>query len=116
MTSPWTGSGRWPIAAYDRLYRWLHRLDRPGARVGPVVRLRVRASRRTLVLRDGTVIRPTDSIGVIHLDNERVAAALHGDGRGSQAIGLDFRRQFVASLRELAVLSDPDRSLAHVRV
>ncbi len=95
----------WPIAAYDRLFRWLNGLDRPGSHVGPVLRLKVRPSRRDVRLMDGTVVRRGDLIGVIHLDNERVVS-LRAEGRGSEAIGFEFRRQFLASLRELATLSD----------
>ena len=54
---------------------------------------------------DGAVVRRGDPIGVIHLNNERVVS-LHAEGRGSEAIGFEFRRQFLASLRELATLSD----------
>ncbi len=75
----------WPIAAYDRLFRWLNGLDRPGSHVGPVLRLKVRPSRRGVRLMDGTVVRRGDPIGVIHLDNERVVS-LHAEGRGSEAI------------------------------
>src|SRR5262249_419612 len=41
-------------------------------------------------------------------------AALHTDGLSPQAIGLEFRRQFVESLRELARLSSPGGRLAHL--
>jgi len=96
---------RWPIAAYDRLFRWLNGLDRPGCQVGPVLRLKVRASRRDVRLMDGTVVHRGDPIGVIHLNNERVVS-LHANRLRGQTTGLEFRRQFLASLRELATLSD----------
>jgi len=95
----------WPIAAYDRLFRWLNGLDRPGSHVGPVLRLKVRPSRRDVRLMDGTVVHRGDPIGVIHLNNERVVS-LHANRLRGQTTGLEFRRQFLASLRELATLSD----------
>ncbi len=104
---------RWPIAAYDRLFRWLNGLDRPGCQVGPVLRVKVRPSRREVRLVDGTVVRRGDPIGVIHLNNERVVS-LHADRLRGRATGLEFRRRFLASLRELATLSDLG-SLAGVR-
>jgi len=104
---------RWPIAAYDRLFRWLNGLDRPGCQVGPVLRVKVRPSRREVRLMDGTVVRRGDPIGVIHLNNERVAS-FHADRLRGRATGLEFRRRFLASLRELAALSDLG-SLAGVR-
>ncbi len=63
---------------------------------------------------DGTVVRRGDPIGVIHLNNERVVT-LHTDGLEPGAIGFRFRRQFVASLRELTRLAAPGGSLADVR-
>ena len=54
---------------------------------------------------DGTVVRRGDPIGVIHLNNERVVS-LHANRLRGQTTGLEFRRQFLASLRELATLSD----------
>lgn len=63
---------------------------------------------------DGTVVRRGDRIGVIHLNNERVVA-LHGDGLRPGAIGIRFRRQLVASFRELTRLAAPGSPLAQVR-
>jgi len=54
---------------------------------------------------DGTVVHRGDPIGVIHLNNERVVS-LHANRLRGQTTGLEFRRQFLASLRELATLSD----------
>jgi hypothetical protein len=105
---------RWPIAAYDRLYRWLNGLDRPGSLVGPVLRVHVRRSRRTVRLGDGSVVRRGDPIGIIHLNNERVVA-LHAGGRRPETAGLQLRRQFVLSLRELARLTDAGGPLAPVK-
>ncbi len=105
---------QWPIALYDRLYRLAHGLDRPAAAVGPAVRLEIRRRRRAIRLADGTVLRPGDRIGVIHLNNERVAS-LHEDGGSIRTVGLRFRRLFVASLRELARRAEPHGPLADVR-
>jgi hypothetical protein len=105
---------RWAIVAYDRLYRWLNGLDRPGAQVGPILRLTVRPSRRTVRLMDGTVVRRGDPIGVLHLNNERVVR-LHADGLPPGAIGIRFRRHLFASFRELTRLAAPGGSLAQVR-
>lgn len=108
---PWY---RWPITVYDRLYRLAFGLDRPAAQVGPAVRLAVQRCRRTLRLADGTVVRPGDLIGVLHLHNERVAA-LHGGGVDPWAVGLQIRRQVLASLRELAGLAEAGGRLAGLR-
>lgn len=99
---------RRPIAVYDRVYRWVNGLDRPESQVGPVLRLRVRSSRRDVRLKDGALVRRGEPIGIMHLDNERVVS-LHADGVSREAIGLEFRRQFLASLRELAGLADRGR-------
>ncbi|MBI4608709.1 MAG: hypothetical protein HY726_06870 [Candidatus Rokubacteria bacterium] len=98
------------LRCYDVAYRWLHGLRDPAAGAGPVVRVAVRRHRGpTVVLRDGTAVRRGDRIGIIHLDNERVAA-FHGDGSQTPIAGLRFRRAFVASLRELArQVLDTDR-------
>ncbi len=79
-----------------------------------MLRLRVRPSRRTIRLTDGTVVHRGDPVGIIHLNNERVVT-LHADGPRPAAAGLQFRRQFLASLGELARLTDPGASLAQVR-
>jgi hypothetical protein len=104
----------WPIAAWDRLYRLLRGLDRPSARVGPVLRLEVRRCRRDVRLEDGTRLRRGDRWGGIHLDNERVVR-LHGDGRPAAAVGLELRRLVLASLRELARRAEPGGPLEDVR-
>ncbi len=102
------------IAAYDRLYRWVNGLDQPGSLVGPVLRLKVRRSRRTVHLGDGSVVRRGERIGTIHLNNERVVA-LRADSPRSDVIGIVFRRQFLTSLGELGRLTDPGGPLAEVR-
>jgi hypothetical protein len=66
----------------------------------------VRRNRRLRVLADGTRLSPGDRIGILHLNNERIAT-IHVNGRSPLAVGLEFRRQFVASLRVLAVLAAP---------
>ena len=86
----------------DLVYRWLHGLTDPAAEVGEALRvgvLRYRGPR--LALADGTEIRPGDRIGILHLNNERVAR-LHAAGGETPTAGLKFRRAFVASLTELA--------------
>jgi hypothetical protein len=115
MASRWAGSWqRRPIAAYDRLYRWLYGLDQPTSIVGPVLRLAVRRSRRTVRLADGGVVHRGDLIGVLHLNNERVVLLRESHER-RESTGLEFRRQFFASLAELARLTDPGYPLAGIR-
>jgi hypothetical protein len=92
------------VVVCDRAYRWIHRLDHPDAEVGPVLRLEVQRGRAVRVLPDGTVLRPGDRIGALHLHNERLAT-IHVDGRSPRAVGFEFRRQFIASLRALAALA-----------
>ena len=94
----------WPIVLYDRVYRRCHRLDTPNSEVGSALRIEFRRARRTLRLTDGTTIAPGDRIGVLHMNNDRVSA-LHVNGVGPMAVGLDFRRELIASLRALAVLA-----------
>lgn len=105
---------RWLVASYDRAYRIFHSLNTSASEVGPVVRVEVRHSHRTLHLADGTTIHPGDRIGVLHLNNERVAA-LHADGVSPIAVGFEFRRQLVASLHALARLAGPGGWLDDVR-
>jgi hypothetical protein len=105
---------RWPLALYDRAYRWAHGLDRYAARIGPIIRLEQQRQRARAILPDGTVVNRGAPIGVIHLDNA-VVAALHTDGRSPQATGLEFRRLFVRSLRQLAILASPGGRLAHLQ-
>jgi hypothetical protein len=105
---------RWPIAVYDRAYRWANGLDRPGSRVGSVLRVTVRRSRGAVRLPSGALVRRGALVAVIHLDNERVAA-LRDRASRPEAVGFEFRRRFVASLAELAALTDPDGPLREVR-
>lgn len=96
--APWY---RRAVAVYDRSYRLLHGLDRPAARIGPVLSVQRRRLWRALRLADGTLLRRGTRIGVLHLDNVR-ALTLHGDGLGPGAIGFEFRRLFLTSLRAIA--------------
>jgi hypothetical protein len=105
---------RWAVTVYDRTYRFLHRLDSAEAEVGPAVRIEVRRSHRILRLGDGTSIRRGDRIGVLHLNNA-LMAALHSDGRPPIAVGLEFRRQLLSSLHELARLAGPGGRLTDVK-
>jgi hypothetical protein len=99
------------IGLYDKVYRSIHRLDTPGSEIGPALCLDVRRCLRRHRLDDGTIIRPSDLIGVLHLNNARVAA-LHVDRLSSMAVGLEFRRQMQASLRSLAAEASPGGRLA----
>jgi hypothetical protein len=105
---------RWAVTGYDRVYRFLRRLDTPASEVGPALRIELRRNYRTRRLSDATVVRPGDRIGVIHLNNERVAA-LASDGLSPLALGIRFRRQFDVSLRMLARLAADGGPLALVR-
>src|SRR2546425_3403314 len=108
---PWY---RWAVLLYDRAYRAVHGLDRPPAQVGPALCLEVRRSRRARRLPDGTRVALGDRIGVIHVNNARIAG-VHVNGQPPLAIGLEFRRWFVASLHELAQLAADGGPLADVR-
>jgi hypothetical protein len=96
---------RWAVVLYDRAYRWVRGLDRPAAEVGPVLRVEVRRNRRARRLADGTRLRHADRIGLLHLDNRRIAA-IHVGGRSPLSVGLEFRRQLMISLHVLARLAD----------
>ncbi len=98
----------------DRVYRLLWRLDRPAARVGPALCVKLERTWRHVALSDGTGIRPGDAIGVLHLNNARVAD-VHLNGLPSAAVGLEFRRWLVASLHELGRLADVPGPYAGVR-
>ena len=108
---PWY---RWAVVLYDRTYRVVHGLDRPPAQVGPALCVEVRRGRRARRLPDGTRIASGDRVGVIHLNNARLTA-VHVNGQPPLAIGLEFRRWFLASLRELAQLAADGGPLADVR-
>lgn len=75
--------------------------------------LRVETRRRVLAVRLGghPLIRSGERIGVLHLDNARVAA-LHEDGRPPMAVGLEFRRLLIESLGALAAEARDGQRLA----
>jgi hypothetical protein len=105
---------RWAVLVYDRVYRFLHGLDTAASEVGAAARIAVRRSHRTLQLAGGMTVRSGDRIGVLHLNNAFIAA-LHVDGRPPIAVGLEFRRQLVNSLHELARLAGPGGGLPDVK-
>lgn len=108
------GDGHRAIALYDRVYRLWFRIDTPRARVPPVLRLETRIALRTRRLSDGVVVRAGHRVGMLHLDNGRVRA-VHANGLSPMALGLEFRRDLIASLTGLADLLGPDRPFADVR-
>lgn len=110
-SAPWYGP---VVALYDWGYRLLHGLDRPAAQIGPILSVEWRRLPHTLRLADGTVLRRGAPIGVLHLNNLR-AVALHGNGSGPSAIGFEFRRLFLASLRSLAAQAADGGPLAPLR-
>lgn len=110
FSRPWY---RWGVLVYDRGYRLLHHLDTPASEVRPALRIEIRRCGRAKTLPDGTRLSRGDPIGVIHLNNARIAA-LHQDGLRPSAVGLEFRRQLLASLGALAALASPGRPLAAV--
>lgn len=105
---------RWAVFTYDRLYRLLHGLDRPAAQVGAALRIEVRVNRRARALPGGVAIGPGDRVGLLHLNNDQVAR-LHLDGLSPLAVGLQFRRHLVVSLRALAGLAAGGGPLGPVR-
>lgn len=116
MPSAWTlhSRYRWAVLVFDRLYRFLHGLDRATSEVGSAGRIAVRRSHRTLQLACGTIIRFGDRIGILHLNNTFIAA-LHADGIAPIAVGLEFRRQLVSSLHDLAGLAGPSGQLKDIK-
>jgi YkoP domain len=105
---------RWAVAIYDRLYRFWFGLDTAESEVGPALRIQVERSRRTILLDDGTTIHRGDPIGVIHLNNEHVKT-IHADCSSPAKVGLEFRRQLLASLRELARLTESGGRLSECK-
>ena len=105
---------RWAVLIYDRLYQFFHGLATAASEVGSAARIAVRSSHRTLQLPGGTTIRSGDRIGILHLNNA-VVAALHANGLPPIAVGLEYRRQLVSSLHELARLAGPGGRLTGVK-
>src|SRR5579875_3453967 len=64
---------------------------------------------------DGTVLRPGDAIGELHLHNRRVRA-IHATAGHPVPLGLTFRRLLVASLRALAGAVEADPLLRPLEV
>lgn len=102
------------ITLYDTVYRLWFRVDSPQAGVPPLLRLETRRALRRLRLSDGVVIRPGHRVGMLHLDNARVRA-FHSRGLAPMTLGLEFRRQLIASLARLAELTAPGGPFADVR-
>ena len=116
MLDPAT-SRRWyrgAVMLCDRAYRLLWGLDRPASRVGPALCVKLERTRRNVTLPDGERICRGDRIGVLHLDNARVAD-VHLHGLPPLAVGLEFRRWLAASLHELARLAAAPGPYAGVR-
>jgi hypothetical protein len=103
------------VKSYDAAYRAVHGLDRPAAQIPPVLRVELRRAwrRRTLTLADGTTIGCGDRIGLLHLDNGRLAA-VHLAAPTAMAVGLEVRRAVLASLTTLAQRARPGGGLAGV--
>ena len=95
------------------MYRVWHGLDRPAAEVPPAFRVEIRRSWRTVRLGGVALVRPGERIGVLHLDNVRVAT-LHEHGLSPMAVGLEFRRLLIESLNTLADSARPGQRLAEV--
>jgi hypothetical protein len=103
------------VPALD-VYDWLYlRYWRPQP-VGPVLyvdrRIYRGAARR---FPDGTLLRPGDAIGELHLHNRRVRA-IHATAGHPVPLGLTFRRLLVASLRALAGAVEADPLLRPLEV
>ncbi len=94
LTGPWR--------LYDEVYRRFHRLEDLPVDGTVLFRLgRTRYRGRPFVLSDGTLVRPGDLVGTLHLHNEGLAA-LHRCHRSAWRVGLAFYQGFKATLRELA--------------
>jgi len=109
----WKWRQQW-IRTYDAAYRWYRNLDTAESSIPPVLVVEMRRAHRTRYLGDGTVIRPGDHIGVLHLNHARVAA-LHRRVLTPMALGLVFRRDMLASLQHLAMLARPGGRLEGAR-
>lgn len=101
------------VVVYDGAYRLVYGLNRPASEVGPALRVTTRIVRRHRALPDGTLLIAGSRVGSIHLNNQRVGA-LHANVLTPLGVGLAFRRQLVASLRELAAQAVDGQPLADV--
>jgi len=84
----------------DRLEEWFDRRYhiRPIGGGGYIIRLGlIRYRGRTLIFKDGTVVRRGALVGEVHVDN-RLAASLHEGGKGA----LRYRREVFRALPVLA--------------
>ena len=104
----------WAVTVCDRIYRFLHSLETPASAVGSAASVEVRRSYRIVQLPRGMTIRRGDRIGVLHLNNDFVVT-LHHDGLPPIAVGLEFRRQLVTSLHDLARLASRGGRLTHIK-
>ena len=107
---------RWPIIAWEGLFRVWLQVDPRVRHVEPVMFLQVSRATRDLALADGTRIRRGDQIGTIHLDNRRVLALSSRRGRDAaeqiRAAGFRSRHAFLRSLAGLAAHAQDGGSLA----
>jgi hypothetical protein len=104
----------WIVAVWDTVYRRWHGLDAPPAKIPPVLSISFERAWRVHRLADGTVLRPGDRFGQLHLDNGAVAA-LRRNELSPVRLGLTFRQQLRVSLATLARLSAADDRYAGVR-
>lgn len=104
----------WAVTVCDRIYRFLHSLETPASAVGSAASVEVRGSYRIVQLPQGMTIRRGDRVGVLHLNNDFVVT-LHHHGLSPIAVGLEFRRQLVTSLHDLARLAGPGGRLSDVK-
>jgi hypothetical protein len=74
----------------------------------------VRRARRARRLPDGSLLDRGDRIGVLHLNNARIGH-LHASEPSPLSAGLEFRREFMASLQALAAQAGAGGPLADVR-
>ncbi|MDR5683474.1 MAG: hypothetical protein QN163_05545 [Armatimonadota bacterium] len=106
-----------PLSVFARYERWWER--RHGLihyAPGSLLRLEIRTHRgRPVVVGDGTVVRPGDPIGEIHIDN-MVVADYHRQTSDPRRLGLLFGRGMAEALRLLAsyLKANPDRRIVAV--
>ncbi len=99
------------IVLWDRVYRRLHGLDTLPAKVPPLLVLSPERAWRQHRLADGTLLKPGDHYGELHLDNACVVA-LRQRGFSPSHLGLKVRHELRASLRTLAMLSEGQERFA----